>query len=174
METIKKPEMLLSMGNTAFTAGVAIYFYKQINAIKAEQTELSDHLKTSVKAFAEAQSEYVTRSEVHTLLNELNGKVSRLEKKLEGIGKGDDLELLEEALESLADALEDAGIEWEYPPRRKRRGGRRNKKRKPKKREYTSSSEESSSEESSESSESDVDRAIAKVRGKRSKSKRKN
>ena len=169
MDTIKKPEMLLGVGNTVAIIGLGIYFHKQLGTIKTELTELTEHLKTSVKKFQDVQDTSITRNDVLPILNGMNKRVEVTEKKLETIGNSDDLELLEEALESLSEALVDLGVEWDYPPRRGRRRSRRSKpkNRKPRRRREESESESDESEES----ESDVERSIAKVRGKR-KSKR--
>jgi len=170
METIKKPEMLLGVGNTVAIVGLGVYFYKQLAAIKMDLEELTEHLKTSVKKFSDIQKETVPRDEMVNVLNALNQKVETTQKGLEKVGVSDDIELLEEALESLSDALNEAGVEWDFPPRRRgRRGKKKRRKIKPKLRDY---SESESDEASEEDSDSDVDRSIAKVRGKR-KSKRK-
>jgi len=170
METIKKPEMLLGVGNTVAIVGLGVYFYKQLAAIKMDLEELTEHLKTSVKKFSDIQKETVPRDEMVNVLNALNQKVETTQKGLEKVGVSDDIELLEEALESLSDALNEAGVEWDFPPRRRgRRGKKKRRKTKPKLRDY---SESESDEASEEDSDSDVDRSIAKVRGKR-KSKRK-
>jgi len=170
METIKKPEMLLGVGNTVAIVGLGVYFYKQLAAIKMDLEELTEHLKTSVKKFSDIQKETVPRDEMVNVLNALNQKVETTQKGLEKVGVSDDIELLEEALESLSDALNEAGVEWDFPPRRRgRRGKKKRRKAKPKLRDY---SESESDEASEEDSDSDVDRSIAKVRGKR-KSKRK-
>ena len=55
METVKKPEVLLTVGNTVAIVGVSVYFYKQIAALKNELSELTEHLKTSVKKFQNIQ-----------------------------------------------------------------------------------------------------------------------
>lgn len=170
METIKKPEMLLGVGNTVAIVGLGVYFYKQLAAIKMDLEELTEHLKTSVKKFSDIQKETVPRDEMVNVLNALNQKVETTQKGLEKVGVSDDVELLEEALESLSDALNEAGVEWDYPPRRRgRRGKKKARKTKSKRKAY---SESESDEASEEDSDSDVDRSIAKVRGKR-KSKRK-
>jgi len=170
METIKKPEMLLGVSNTVAIVGLGIYFYKQLAAIKTDLEELTEHLKTSVKKFSDIQKETVPREEMVNVLNALNQKVETTQKGLEKVGGSDDIELLEEALESLSDALNEAGVEWDYPPRRRgRRGKKKARKTKSKRKAYSESESEEASEEDSDS---DVDRSIAKVRGKR-KSKRK-
>lgn len=171
MDTIKKPEMLLGLGNTVAIVGLGIYFHKQLNVLKSEHIELSEHLKTSVKKFAEIQGDSISRAEVNQILQVLTGKIETTDRKVQSLGQGEDLEVLEEALETLADLLEESGIEWDYPPRRGRRSKRRGgggKKRRPKRRDYSSSSEE----EESDSEETDVDKAIEKVRRKRKGGKR--
>ena len=168
MDTIKKPEMLLGVGNTVAIIGLGIYFNKQLATIKTELTELTEHLKTSVKKFSDVQDTTITRNEVATVLNGLNKKVEATEKKLETVGQSDDLELLEEALETLSELLEDAGVEWDYPPRRGRRRSRRSK---PKKRQSRKRREDSDSGDSSDS-ESDVEETIESTRKSKRKSKR--
>ena len=118
-----------------------------------------------MKKFSDVQGTTISRNEVVNVLNGLNKKVEATEKKLETVGQSDDLELLEEALETLSELLEDAGVEWDYPPRRGRRRSRRSK---PKKRQSRKRREDSESEESSDS-ESDVEETIETTR----KSKRK-
>lgn len=172
MDTIKKPEMLLGVGNTVAIVGLGVYFYKQLAAIKTELEELTEHLKTSVKKFSDIQKETVPREEMVNVLNALNQKVELTQKGLEKVGVSEDIELMEEALENLADALNEAGVDWDFPPRRRgRRGKKKRRKPKAKRRGY---SESESDESSEEDSDSDIDRSVAKVRGKRkSKPKRK-
>ena len=160
--------MLLGVGNTVAIIGLGIYFNKQLSTIKTELTELTEHLKTSVKKFSDVQGDTISRRELSIILNELNKKVEVTEKKLETVGQSDDLELLEEALETLAEVLDEAGVEWDYPPRRGRRRSRRSK---PKKRQSRKRREDSESEESEES-ESDVEETIVKERKSKRKSKR--
>jgi len=173
METIKKPEVLLTAGNTVAIVGVSIYFYKQISAIKTELAELTEHLKTSVKKFADIQESTASRDEMKNYLTALNLKIEQTQKELKNLDSGEGVDLIEEALEDLSDALNESGIEWTYPPkrrRRRRRAGGRKKKGKARRKVYSDSESESESESDSES---DVEKTIAKERSKRAKSRRK-
>jgi len=166
METVKDPAVLLGIGNTVAIVGLGLYFHKRQNVIETELEELSEHLKTSVKKFAESQKQVVSRAEMQQALIDLARKVEETQRNVaKAAGSNDDIELLEEAMESLAEVLEDGGIEWDYPPRKRGRRGRKPRKRtrKSKRRQ----SEEDSSDESSEDSDSEVEREIAKQRGRR-------
>lgn len=166
METVKDPAVLLGIGNTVAIVGLGLYFHKRQNAIETELEELSEHLKTSVKKFAESQKEVVSRAEMQRVLGELGRRVEETQKNVEKASSGnDDVELLEEALESLSEILEDAGMEWEYPPRKRGRRGRKKRKTRKSRRKY--SEDEDSSDGSSEDSDSELAREIAKQRGRR-------
>jgi len=169
METVKDPAVLLGIGNTVAVVGLGLYFHKRQNAIENELKELSEHLKTAVKKFANTQNELVSRGEMVTTLSGLNTKIDETRKSVDKLGNGgDDIELLEEALESLSELLEDSGIEWDYPPRRRGRG-RKKRKGKKKRKEFESSE---SSEESSDGEDSEIEKAVAKQRKRKGKKRR--
>lgn len=171
METVKKPEVLLTVGNTVAIVGVSVYFYKQIAALKSELSELTEHLKTSVKKFQNIQENVASKTEMEKYLTALNLKIEQTQKNIQDMDSGDGLELLEDALEDLSELLTESGVEWSYPPKRRRRGrgtrgGKKKKSRTSRRKAY---SESESDTESDSDSDSDVERSIAKVRGKSGK-----
>jgi len=169
METVKDPAVLLGIGNTVALVGLGLYFHKRQNVLENELSELSEHLKTAVKKFASVQQELVSRKEMVATLSGLNAKIEETQRNVSKLGDGgDDVELLEEALESLSDLLDENGIEWDFPPKRRGRG--RKKRSRKKKRNYSESSE--SSEESSDGEDSEIERAVAKQRKRKGKKKR--
>jgi len=170
METVKDPAVLLGIGNTVAIVGLGLYFHKRQNVIETELEELSEHLKTSVKKFAESQKDVVSRGEMQRVLGELGRRVEETQKNIEkASNSGGDFEFLEEALENLSEVLEDGGVEWEFPPRKRGRRGRKKRKGRRSKK-YSESSD--SSEESSENSDSEVEREIAKQRKRKGKGKK--
>jgi len=171
METVKDPAVLLGIGNTVAIVGLGLYFHKRQNVIETELEELSEHLKTSVKKFAESQKDVVSRGEMQRVLGELGRRVEETQKNIEKASNSSgDFEFLEEALENLSEVLEDGGVEWEFPPRKRGRRGRKKRRGRRSKKNYSESSE--GSEESSEDSDSEVEREIAKQRKRKGKGKK--
>jgi hypothetical protein len=174
MEAAKKPEVLLGVSNSAAIIGVSVYFYKQINALKEEVSELTEHLKTSVNKFANIQNDLITKDDLSKVVKSLIERMEETQQKIKSLDTGnDDVETIEEALELLSDTLlSEAGVSWDYPPKRKRRSKNKSKKSKKggRRKKYSSSE---SSELSSEDSDSDIESSIAQVRSKKSKSRKK-
>jgi hypothetical protein len=173
METVKKPEMLLGLGNSVAIVGLAFYFHKQLNAIKTEMDELSEHLKSSVNKFVAVQNAIITREQLVETASALNTKIDETNAKLKNIGDDDELYFIQEALQDLVDELTEVKVEWDYPPRKgkKRRHKSQGKRhRRGKRNSYPSDISEG--EESEDESDAEVERSVAQVVRKKKRSKR--
>ena len=53
METIKKPETIISLLNTTALLGVSVYFYRKINALELEVDKNNEHLASTIKKVKE-------------------------------------------------------------------------------------------------------------------------
>lgn len=177
MSSIKKPEIILGISNTAAIIGLTVWMYKQQSAIKSELESQAEHFKNVFAKLKEIQEKSVNREEMQQgiahVLNEMHKKVDQTAPPLE---VEDDVEKLESALESLSDILADAGVDWEYPPpKRTKKKRSKDKKKRPKrhsKKEYVSDiSEDYDEDEEDDDEDEEVQRSIAQVR-KRRKSKR--
>jgi hypothetical protein len=178
MDSIKKPEMLLSLSNTVAIIGSVIYFYKQISSLNAEVEKLTEMLKTSVKKLTALQEKTLTPEQVKEALVPFGQKVEQVHQTSSLVSETcmADLEYLEEALESLIDSLKEQGVEVSLP--RKKKGGKRAGKRggkkpsrkskgKHHKKDYSESSDSASSDSESAEDEEDVASHIANIRKNR-------
>lgn len=55
METLKKPETIISLINTTALLGVSVYFYRRINGIEQELVKHTEHLTSTIKKVKEMQ-----------------------------------------------------------------------------------------------------------------------
>jgi hypothetical protein len=174
MDSLKKPEMLLSLSNTVAIIGSVIYFYKQISSLNAEVEKLTEMLKTSVKRLTAVQEKMLTPEQVKEALTPFGQKVDEAHKTSQMVSQTciDDLEYLENALDSLIDSLKEQGVEISLPRKKKagKRGGKKSKKTsrkskgKHRKKDYSESSDSESSDSESEEDEEDVASHIANIR----------
>nr|QBK91406.1 MAG: protein of unknown function DUF1664 [Pithovirus LCPAC302] len=72
METLKKPETVITLINTAALLGASVYFYRRINVLEQEIDKHTEHLTSTIKKVKEMQ---VTKEHVKQLagaIRELN------------------------------------------------------------------------------------------------------
>ena len=72
METLKKPETIITLINTAALLGASVYFYRRINGLEQEIDKYSEHLTSTIKKVKEMQ---ITKQHVKQLaaaIRELN------------------------------------------------------------------------------------------------------
>ena len=55
METLKKPETVITLINTAALLGVSVYFYRRINLLEQEIDKHTEHLTSTIKKVKEMQ-----------------------------------------------------------------------------------------------------------------------
>ena len=55
METLKKPETIFTLANTAALLGASVYFYRRINGLEQELDKYSEHLTSTIKKVKEIQ-----------------------------------------------------------------------------------------------------------------------
>jgi hypothetical protein len=55
METLKKPETIITLTNTAALLGASVYFYRRINGLEQDLDKYSEHLTTTIKKVREIQ-----------------------------------------------------------------------------------------------------------------------
>jgi len=70
MDTLKKPETMLGLFNTAALLGAAIYFRRELNELKKELNEQSEHLSSTVNKVKEMQ---VTKQHIKQLADVVRG-----------------------------------------------------------------------------------------------------
>jgi hypothetical protein len=171
METVKKPEMLLSISNTLIIAGLGVYFYKQQSAIKSELSELQAHVRTIVPKIAEISNALPNQDLIRQQLDEFVKTINtKIDNSLTNMAQDEDLELVELALENLSEALRESGIVegWDFPPKKPKRKKQSKQKRRTKKKDYISDISEDEAEED-EDEDSEIERSIAQVRRRRKK-----
>ena len=85
METLKKPETIITLINTAALLGASVYFYRRINGLEQDIDKQSEHLTSTIKKEKEMQ---VTRQHVKQLANairELNNIMGAQRNEINGL-----------------------------------------------------------------------------------------
>ena len=75
MESLKKPETIISLINTTALLGVSVYFYRRINGLEQEIDKHTEHLTSTIKKVKEMQ---VTKQHIQQLagaIRELNNVI---------------------------------------------------------------------------------------------------
>lgn len=189
MESLRRPEMIISVASVTGLLGSIIFFYRKSNALQAELEKLAEHLAGTARKVGELQTQSRDISQLVEAIKQLNGLVSQHSTTLREVK--DSLDPLNEEMEdfsfvidNLVEAFKDQGVEI----KRERRRGRRGKKSKRRVESESSSSEESppprrrrkgkekkkkikAKEESEESEESDADITAAIAASRRQKSR---
>ena len=112
MESLKRPEMVLSVANTVGLIGVVTYFNKQQQSLQAELVKVSDHLSSTIKKIAELQGQCQQINKVVEMLNRFDTVVRDVRTLSEDTS--DQLNDLQEKVnddaETLTGTLEESGI----------------------------------------------------------------
>ena len=72
MDTLKKPETIISLTNTAALLGASVYFYRRINSLEEDLDKYSEHLTNTIRKVKDMQ---ITKQHVKQLagaIRELN------------------------------------------------------------------------------------------------------
>lgn len=120
MDSFKRPEMILSLANTAGIVGMGTYFYKQNAAIQSEIGLLSHHLATLIKEVAILRSLPNQVTDLATTSGELKTRFERLKSVVESLPEAQETEMIMYEIDSILTTLKDNGMEVERPepPRR--------------------------------------------------------
>jgi cell division protein FtsL len=82
MESLKRPEMIVSVTTAAGLIGTIIYFYKRENSLQEEINELSGHLASTAKRVADMQNNGGHIQQLVNALNQLNARLKKQQQEI--------------------------------------------------------------------------------------------
>ena len=85
MDSLKRPETVISLINTAALLGASIYFYKKINNLELELNKHSEHLTTTVRKVKEMTIYKKHIAALGNAIKELNGAVGNSYRDVENL-----------------------------------------------------------------------------------------
>ena len=116
MESLKRPEMLLSTANTAGLIGITIYFYRQIEIIKTEMTKISSHVSNLAKKLNEVQQGNQQIPQLGQAIENINSNISYINHTMNETPTFDDIDNMEASLQAIVKALAaESGIDVQLP-----------------------------------------------------------
>lgn len=130
MESLKRPEMIVSVATATGLIGAIIYFYKRENALQEEINKLSDHIATTTRKVGEMQ---IYGEHIHQLADAINALSATLKKHDQSLNElreslktftktyDDDFEGHQYAIEVLAKNFTDLGVNVDIERPRPRR-----------------------------------------------------
>lgn len=77
MDTLKKPEMIVSLTTAVSLVGASVYFYKKIHGQEEELNKLSGNLANTIQKVGEMQHHGHHIQELSETIKQLNGEVSK-------------------------------------------------------------------------------------------------
>lgn len=170
MESLKRPEMIISVATATGLVGSTIYFYKRANALQAELDKLTEHLGSTVRKVAELPK--VTDTQANHI-NQLNDGLQKLNNlvvqhhslladfKASLDEQGDEMEELRFIIDNMVKAFQEkmnVTIDTAMPRRRRKKADKKAKAKTTKKqkgRNLKSSKKQESDSDSEDSSESE-------------------
>lgn len=125
MEKLKDPSMILAVTANVGVVGVSAYFYKQLEAIRADLVKMSQTLTGVVRKIAEIEKGDQHKGEA---LHALNDQIRQINQAIDDLPSFDRLNDLDEDVNEVVAVLHDNDIVVDRPsqdPRRIRSGDRR-------------------------------------------------
>lgn len=159
METMKKPETVISLATAAGLVGSSVYFYKKIQTIEEDLEKFSETLSTVTGKVNEHQSQANQISQVGNYLREMAEKLEAINREVVNLKKK--TEASERRLEVVISTLEDQEVEFDFKIKKSKKSKRDKKKK------VESSSDEEDSESESEDEEDYVKQLKQLEKGKK-------
>lgn len=125
MEKIKDPAMILALTANIGVFGSSAYFYKQLEAIRADLVKMSQTLTGVVRKIAEIEKGEQHKGEA---LHALNDQVRRINQAIDELPSFEIMNDMEDDLNEVVTVLQENDIQVDRPsqtPRRIRSGDRR-------------------------------------------------
>ena len=72
MNSLKKPETIITLVNTAALLGISIYFYRKTNNLESELNKHSEHLTSTIKKVKEIANTKKYIAQIANAIKELN------------------------------------------------------------------------------------------------------
>lgn len=135
MDKLKDPAMILAVTANIGVVGTSAYFYKQIEAIRADLIKMSQTLTGVVRKIAEIEKGDQNKGEA---LHTLSDQIKRINQSIDELPSFDSIDELFENLDldvnEIVSVMQNNGTEIERPSqsqRRIRNGDRRDRPRRP-------------------------------------------
>lgn len=124
MEKMKDPAMLLSLANTAAIVGTAVYFYKQVEAVRLDMVKVSQTLNGVLRKISEMEKGDQNSNEA---LHALNEQIKNINDQIIDLPSFDDVANADMDITEIIEILEDNNIVVKRPSQsqRVRRSGDR-------------------------------------------------
>jgi seryl-tRNA synthetase len=126
MESLRRPEMIISVAAMTGLLGSIIYFYKKSNALQAELEKLAEHLAGTARKVGELQTQGRDLAQLVEAIKQLNAFVTQhdvglreLKESLEPLNE--EIEDFHFVIDQMIEAFKDQGIDIEREPRRRRK-----------------------------------------------------
>ena len=87
METVKRPEVMLSAIAAAAAAGSAAYSYRRLNDISGKMTEVTTQLRNAVNRLDNHESHRGMISELEKVIESMEDLTARHSRALEGLNR---------------------------------------------------------------------------------------
>ncbi len=123
MESLKKPEMILTVTNTVGLIGSITYFYKKTNGLQEKLDDIESKLLATLKKFTELPDHKAHIDELTTHINKLNGFTVHTRNVI-GELKGEidyNMELVRDDMNAIVDAIREFGVTVKLPSERERK-----------------------------------------------------
>lgn len=120
MDSLKRPEMILSVTNTIGMVSSIIYFYKRTSALQDEIEKINTHLTATVKKVSELPDNKEHIGQLADAINQLN-RVSQMNRsglaEIKDIltSQEDDITQLKETLDAVVEACQELGVNVRIP-----------------------------------------------------------
>lgn len=112
MEKVKDPAMMLGVANSVGLVGSIYYFYKEIQAIRADQVKIARNVEKLIKSVGELEKNEQGRLET---IKSVSTQVREMDKAINMLPSNDDLEQMGEEIEAVVQALNQSEIKLDLP-----------------------------------------------------------
>lgn len=116
MESLKRPELLMSSTALITSLGTAVYTYRKVSENQTQIAELKEHLQSTVRRLADHQTVPATVRQVVEAIQQLNHAITSQSRDIQTIGRQledltDRVANVEEGLSSLTEDVLENGID---------------------------------------------------------------
>lgn len=125
MEKVKDPAMMLGIANSVGLVGGMVYFYREIQAIRADQAKLSQAVNKLVKSVGDLEKNEQNRLET---IKSVSSQVKEIDKVLDCMPTNEELEEMESNLSAVVHALEQSDLKLDIPHSTPRKPDKRSRR----------------------------------------------
>jgi len=116
MDSLKKPETIIGLVNTAALLGASIYFYRKINNLELELNKHSEHLTSTVNKVKDIANTKKYLAQLANAIKELNNMIGEDRKTIDTLKQivllqANQITELQNTVEQLRDEFEESNLE---------------------------------------------------------------